>query len=324
MPRNARLDIPGCLYHVIARGNERRKIFADDADRYDFMRRLVLALSRSGGKCLAWCLMPNHFHLVFLRGLRPLSELMSRLMTGYAGNFNRRHLRCGHLFQNRYKSILCEQDGYLLELVAYVHLNPLRARLVRSYEELKRYKWCGHGELFWTARTALVDRNYVFDYFDRGVGDAAAKYEEFLRARIYKYKNGEFSGGGLLRSVGRTGDLLSMRRSGEQEMSDPRVLGSGGFVEALLAQVEKRPEPGESAEKILERVCAGTGVTAAEIKSRGRARRIVEARARYCYLVKEAGISGGFLAEELDRNSGSISYLAGKGRGLEENNRVIV
>lgn len=114
MPRKARLDIPGCLYHVIARGNERRTIFADDADYHDFMRRLRLALDLCGAKCLSWCLMPNHFHLVILRGLRPLSELMSRLMTGYAGNFNRRHRRCGHLFQNRYAAILCEEDAYLL------------------------------------------------------------------------------------------------------------------------------------------------------------------------------------------------------------------
>ncbi|MDO8804237.1 MAG: transposase [Elusimicrobiota bacterium] len=324
MPRNARLDIPGCLYHVIARGNERRNIFTDDADRYNFMSRLAVALRQNGSKCLAWCLMPNHFHLVILRGLRPLSELMRRLLTGYVGNFNRRHLRCGHLFQNRYKSILCEQDEYLLELVAYVHLNPLRARLVGKYEDLRRYNWCGHGEALGTARTALIDRDYVLDYYGHGDGDAAAKYEEFLRARINKYKTGELSGGGLLRSIGGAASLLSMRQTGEKEMSDSRVLGSGGFVEALLAQIEKETEPGESAEAVLERVCAETGATAAEIKSRSRIRRIVEARARYCYMAEMAGVSGGLLAEELGRNSGSISYLVGKGRELEENNRVIV
>ena len=324
MPRNARLDIPGCLYHVIARGNERRNIFVDETDRYDFMHRLGVALHQSEGKCLAWCLMPNHFHLVILRGLRPLSELMRRLLTGYAGNFNRRHLRCGHLFQNRYKSILCAQDEYLLELVAYVHLNPLRAKLVGNYEDLRRYKWCGHSEILGTARTTLIDRDYVLDYFGHGDEDCAGTYEEFLRARIDKHKNGELSGGGLLRSIGGAGNLLSMCHTGEKEMSDPRVLGSGGFVEALLAQAEKKPEPGESAEAVLERVCAETGVTAAEIKSGSRVRRIDEARARYCYLAEEAGISGGLLADELGRNSGSISYLAGKGRELEQNNRVIV
>ena len=324
MPRNARLDIPGCLYHVIARGNERRDIFADDEDRNNFMSRLGISLRQSGGKCLAWCLMPNHFHLVILRGLRPLSELMRRLLTGYAGSFNRRHLRCGHLFQNRYKSILCEQDNYLLELVAYVHLNPLRAGIVRKYEDLRRYKWCGHGEMLETARTALLDRDYVLDYFGVGDCDAPAKYEEFLRARIDKYKTGELSGGGLLRSNRGAASLLSMRQTCEKEMSDSRVLGSGDFVEALLTQIEKKPEPGESAEAVLTRICDETGVAAAEIKSRSRIRRTVEARARYCYLAEEAGVNGGLLADELGRNSGSISYLVGKGRELEENYRVIV
>lgn len=320
MPRNARLDIPGCLYHVIARGNERRKIFADDADYNDFIRRLRLALDLCGSKCLAWCLMPNHFHLVILRGLRPLSELMRRLMTGYAGNFNRRHRRCGHLFQNRYKSILCEQDAYLLELVAYIHLNPLRAGLVSGYAEIKGFKWCGHRELLGAAPAMLADRDYVLGYFGHGDADTVAKYEEFLRARENKYKKGELSDRALWRNA-----REALRRSREvREASDPRVLGSGNFVEALLAQIEKRPEPGESPAAVLARVCAETGTTAAEIRSESRIRRIVAARARYCHLAKEAGINGGILAEELGRNSGSISYLAGKGRESEENNRVIV
>ena len=178
MPRNARLDIPGYPYHVISRGNEKRTIFTDDADYFDFMRRLRLVLDLLGSKCLAWCLMPNHFHLVILRGFRPLSELMSRLLTGYTGNFNRRYRRCGHLFQNRYKAILCEEDEYLLELVAYIHLNPLRAGLVRDYTELKGYKWCGHKELLGVVPATLADRNYVLGYFGHGDVDAVAKYEE--------------------------------------------------------------------------------------------------------------------------------------------------
>lgn len=101
MPRKARIDIPGQLYHVMSRGIERRRIFIDDEDYADFRDRTALWLKRSGGKCLAWSLMPNHFHFLFLRGERPLSELMHHVMTGYAVNFNLRHRRAGHLFQNR-------------------------------------------------------------------------------------------------------------------------------------------------------------------------------------------------------------------------------
>jgi len=128
MPRLARLDAPGVLHHVMARGIERRKIFLGDEDRDDFVRR-VASLSTSGALVVhAWALLPNHFHLVVRTGRSPLSRSMRSLMSGYAGQFNRRHRRSGHLFQNRFKSIVCEEETYLLELTRYVHLNPLRAR----------------------------------------------------------------------------------------------------------------------------------------------------------------------------------------------------
>ncbi|OGR52714.1 MAG: hypothetical protein A2049_13145 [Elusimicrobia bacterium GWA2_62_23] len=320
MPRNARLDIPGCLYHVINRGNERREIFVDNTDREDFIKRLRTALELTGTKCLAWCLMPNHFHMMILRGARPLAELMGRLLTGYVGNFNRRHSRCGHLFQNRYTSILCEEDAYLRELTAYIHLNPLRAGLLRSYEDLKNYKWCGHGEVTGTRHAGLADRDYLLQYFGRTNGEAEANYDEFVEERKYKYKAGELSGGSLFHSFNGTSRVLAAGRRGERELSDSRVLGSSRFVEILLKHAQNTPCPRESAGAILERVCAKTGVTAAEIKSASRIRGIVAARARYCYLAKEAGIGGGILAKELNRNSGAISYLTGKGRVLEASN----
>jgi REP element-mobilizing transposase RayT len=130
MPRKARLDAPGALHHIIVRGIERRKIFRDDADRDDFLERLGDILQDSQARCFAWTLMPNHFHLLLRTGLAPVSDVMRRLLTGYAVSFNFRHRRSGHLFQNRFKSILCQEDAYLLELVRYIHLNPLRARLV--------------------------------------------------------------------------------------------------------------------------------------------------------------------------------------------------
>ena len=135
MPREARLDAPGALHHIVVRGIERRKIFRDDSDRGDFLERLSAILGESRTPCYAWALMPNHFHLLLKTGQTPISTLMRRLLTGYAVSFNLRHRRSGHLFQNRYKSILCQEDSYLLELVRYIHLNPLRAKLVSSMKE---------------------------------------------------------------------------------------------------------------------------------------------------------------------------------------------
>jgi putative transposase len=126
MPRRARVDAAGALQHIICRGIQRCRIYRDDSDRQDFLSRLGQILRETRTTCYAWALMPNHFHLLLRTGDVPISTVMKRLLTGYALRFNRRHRRCGHLFQNRYKSILCQEDAYLLELVRYIHLNPLR------------------------------------------------------------------------------------------------------------------------------------------------------------------------------------------------------
>ncbi len=147
MPRVARLDSPGVLQHVIVRGNEKRKIFLGDQDRRRFLDRLSQLLGDSETLCYAWSLIPNHFHLLLLPIHFKLAVLMRRLLTGYAVTFNLAHHRIGHLFQNRYKSIVCDKESYLLELVRYIHLNPMRAGLVRTLEELDRYSWSGHAVL---------------------------------------------------------------------------------------------------------------------------------------------------------------------------------
>ena len=124
MPRGPRLDAPGTLHHVMVRGIERAVIFRDDADRADFLARLA-ALAEGGAVIVyAWALLPNHAHVLLRTGGRALARSMRALLTGYAGAFNRRHKRSGHLFQNRYKSIVVEEEPYLFELVRYIHLNP--------------------------------------------------------------------------------------------------------------------------------------------------------------------------------------------------------
>jgi len=125
MPRSARLDAPGVLHHIMIRGIERRKIFLNERDYENFLERLETLLPETKTACYAWALLPNHAHLLFCTGAVPLARLMRRLLTGYAVSFNRRHKRHGHLFQNRYKSIICQEDAYLRELVRYIHLWPI-------------------------------------------------------------------------------------------------------------------------------------------------------------------------------------------------------
>jgi putative transposase len=144
MPRQPRIDIEGVLQHVMVRGIERRDIFLDERDRTAFLARLSQLLVRTQTDCLAWAFLSNHAHLLLRPTMPILSHLMQRLLTGYSVSFNLRYHRSGHLFQNRYKSIVCEEDSYLLELVRYIHLNPLRAGLVPSLRELDSYKWGGN------------------------------------------------------------------------------------------------------------------------------------------------------------------------------------
>ena len=136
MPRQKRLNLPGTVFHVIGRGIERRSIFVDQEDYGDFLRRLGSGLEKTKSRCYAWALMPNHFHLLVRCLELPLSELMRRIMGSYAGYFNRRHRQAGHLFQNRYKSILCQEEVCFLELFRYIHLNSVRAGMVQSMGEL--------------------------------------------------------------------------------------------------------------------------------------------------------------------------------------------
>jgi len=149
MPRKSRIDASGALHHITARGIEQGIIFRDDADREDFIERLAGILVETQTRCFAWALMDNHFHLLLRTGKAPVATVMRRLMTGHAVSFNKRHRRHGHLFQNRYKSILCQEDAYLTELVRYLHLNPVSESGV-TVGSLKRF-WRPHASS-WSAR----------------------------------------------------------------------------------------------------------------------------------------------------------------------------
>src|SRR4030065_1002879 len=136
MPRQARLDAPGSFHHVMIRGIEGANIFRDGKDREHFLSRVGEIGKATGTRILAWVLMDNHVHLLLFSGSSGLPRFMRRVLTGDALWFNRRHRRAGHLFQNRYKSIVCEEDRYLLELVRYIHLNCIRAGLLKEMDEL--------------------------------------------------------------------------------------------------------------------------------------------------------------------------------------------
>ena len=184
MPRGARLDTPGTLHHVIVRGIERRNIVDDDLDRENWVARIGRVADETQTAIYAWALMSNHAHMLMRSGAGGVALFMRRILTGHAISYNRRHRRHGHLFQNRYKSIICQEDAYFTELVRYIHLNPLRAGLVASLAQLDRYPWCGHAVVLGRRDHFWQDRDYVLKWFGKRVGPAKTAYREFVENGI--------------------------------------------------------------------------------------------------------------------------------------------
>ncbi len=277
MPRQARLDTPGTLHHVIIRGIEKRRIVKDRKDRAEFVSRLGEIASKTGTKIYAWALMANHAHLLLRSGPKGLPGFMRRFLTGYVITYNIRHRRHGHLFQNRYKSIVCDEDAYFRELVRYIHLNPLRGRLVKNLAQLDRYPWCGHHVLMGRWVNAWQDREYVLSWFGEKEKEATRAYRGYVKAGVAQGKRPDLVGGGLVRSMGGWSEVLSLRRKKEEVLSDERILGSGEFVERLLREADEKVKQrlrGDTlrrrAEEAIRKACERAGVHEAELKSGSR------------------------------------------------------
>jgi len=312
------LDAPGTLHHVMGRGIEGIKIFRNKRDREDFLSRLEDLCMGQAMKIYAWALMDNHFHLFARTGKEPLSANMRRLLTGYGVNFNRRHKRYGHLFQNRYKSIVCEDDPYLLELTRYIHLNPLRACLVKSLEDLDGYRWCGHSAIMGTVKRRWQDQDTVLAYFGKRRKEAIRKYRTFVEKGVAYGRRPELVGGGLVRSLGGWSQVLSLRRAGEKVFSDDRVLGSSGFVQDVLLEAKERVQEtlrlnrkitdlGTLAGKICERVNMEESV----LRSGSRKKPIAKARRLFAQIaVKKMGYSGAETARFLGVTTSAVNRMA--------------
>jgi putative transposase len=317
MPRQPRLDAPDTLHHVMVRGLERRVIFRDDTDRADFVTRLA-ALAKAGALIVyAWALLPNHAHLLVRTGRRPLARSMRSLLTGYAGAFNRRHHRVGHLFQNRYRSVVVEEEAYLLDLVRYLHLNPVRARVLPEVRALDRYPWTGHSALLGTCARPWQDTAMILAQFGPSFPRARRAYRTFVAAGIPQGRRPDLQGGGLVRSAGGWGELVALRRAKEAVAGDARVLGGGEFVERLWreAQEARHPPPSQpSLESVIARVCRQTGITPDELAGGSRRPAVTHAREGIAHLwVGALGRSGRRLAPVLGVAPQSVYRAAVRG-----------
>ena len=300
MPRQPRLNIPGLVHHVMARGIEGQNIFRDDGDRDGFLKRLLAGVERPGGPQLyAWALMSNHFHLLLRSGEGLLSPLMRRLMTGHAVNYNRHYKRQGHLFQNRYKSIIVEEEAYFLELVRYIHLNPVRAGIVKTLEELSSYPYTGHAVVLGHREYAAQDVEAVLARFSDRRKSAIDGYGRFVADGFDQGRREELRGGGLIRSAGGLARLMSTE---DRELADERILGSGEFVANVLRDNDAdRDNGGISVEDILKDVAEKSGVRSEQILGASRSREVSRARRQFLF---EAHERAGVTKSQLGRLTG--------------------
>jgi len=294
----------------------------------DFLNRIG-DLWRDGAlRIYAWALLPTHFHMLVRTAGQPLAKSMRRLLTGYTVNFNRRYRRFGHLFQNRYKSIVCEDEPYLLELTRYIHLNPLRAGLVQDLEELRNYPWSGHSAIAGQSSCEWQDVGEILGRFGAETIEAVRQYEAFVWDGVARGRRPELVGGGLVRSAGGWANVVALRRRGVKSTADERVLGGDEFSERLISEAEERVRqtirlrrrvPGLDDLAVI--VSRQTKISSGELRSGSKVRRISGARKLFCQLaVMHLGHSGADVARFLGVGTSAVNRLAAGTRtvGLED------
>ena len=324
MPRHARLDAPGTFHHVIGRGIAGSKIFKSRKDREDFLRRMAQLCECRAHTVYAWALMDTHFHLLIRTGNESISWSMRKLLTGYVVSFNRRHRRYGHLFQNRYKSIICEEDPYLLELTRYIHLNPLRGGIVKDMNELDVHPWTGHAVIMGRQERPWQDRNTILAYFGKTEGKAKAGYRHFVEQGISMGRRGDLT----VRSAGGWAEVASMRQRSERIPSDERILGSGTFVETILHEAEERMKEALGFKTgiltfatLATLVSEKEGIEISALLSGSRKRPVAKARRIFCQIaVKKFRYTGASVARYLGVTTSLVNRMAGEDeiQGLEK------
>jgi putative transposase len=271
MARRPRIHFPNAFYHVTARGNQRQGIFFDEKDYQRYLSYLSEYKIRYQFHLYAYALMPNHVHLLLEVEATPLSKIMQALQFRYTCYFNTRYGKVGHLFQGRYKAILCDKDAYLLELVRYIHLNPIRSNIVRN---LKIYRWVSHQTYLEGKRDGLIDEDLVLGQFGRTRSVARRRYNDFIReglnldhqAKYYEVKDQRF-----------LGDQDFLKRIESKKVSDGPVL-----FEIPL-------------EDIVTEVGKTVGITRDRIHSLTRDRRGAFGRSLVAYLARK--LSGYFVKD---------------------------
>jgi REP element-mobilizing transposase RayT len=306
-----RLDAPGTIHHVITRGVDRREIFADDSDRRAYLLDLTEVLLDSEIVALAWALMPNHVHIVLRTGRVPLGRAMQRIGTRHARHFNTRHERVGALFQGRYRSILVDEEPYLLTLIRYVHRNPLRAGIVNSIEELATHPWTGHAVLMGRTRADFQATEPVLSRFGATLDESRRSLVRWMADSTEADNPLEDPGPG------------AVQLRGEPVHQSASVIGRVEFVENAIHDL---PECAPTRhwlrqqwdlDAVIEYVCRMLGADSRSVRSGDKKHLATMARAAIAYLARrELGIPCSEMSRHLGVSSSALCRRLAHGRDL--------
>ena len=288
MPRKPRIHFPGAVYHVMLRGNAGQDIFIDDSDRSRFLLILQQEQELSGCRIHAYCLMDNHIHLALQVANIPLSKIMQKVGFRYTQYCNRKLKRTGHLFQGRFKAILVDQNSYLLELVRYIHLNPLRANLVNNPDA---YRWSSHISYHKGVDTSWLTTDWVLAQFNSDRTSAREFYWNFIQDGFADGYRKEFHSGSF----------------------EGRALGDEQFIEQALASASQRYDRPATEAVILKAICESYNIELEELTSPGRRQPFAEARGVAALLVRQSDtLAISALGERLKRSMTGLSHAASR------------
>ncbi len=314
MPRKARITVTGAIHHIMSRGIEGKQIFLDDQDRHFFLDNLENMLGKTGYLLYAWCLMKNHFHLLIRINEYPLGAFMRVLNSRYAQYFRKKSETRGYLFQDRYKSIVTQDQHYIEEMVRYIHLNPVRAGICTTIEQLDTYPWTGHPVLVGLQSWQTQNTRDVLKRFDRKRAKAIEMYCKFLKSGIDKEPE-------IYSTIRKTNfQSENIHNTGSW------VIGNQEFVsKAMTADNAKRTrlaryaKEGISIEEIAAKISRQYGLSDGEILKRGKNNLISESRKVCAYTLNRLyDIPVIQIARYFNISSPAVSAMVAEGEKIEK------
>lgn len=285
MARKPRIEFEGAFYHIITRGNQRQKIFRDEEDYKQYLEILARYKDLYKYHIYAYVLMNNHVHLLIETGETPLSKILQGINQSYTARFNKRYKTVGHLFQGRYKAILCDKNSYLLSLVKYIHLNPVRARLIKTPEE---YPWSSCRAYNKPVRESIIDEEQVLRMFSENKGRARQLYQAYAS------------------------DGIAVKKEDIYSTIDKRILGDERFAETIMGKCEAsiklgRKEKEYSLTEMASAIGETFGVTLKQMRQKGKDRGVTHGRKLLSVVAHEYGYSGREIAGYIRKDPALIT-----------------